>query len=423
MLTSSHAHSSSAGTLRQSISTASTLIEVPECRTVLIVDDEFENLVVLEALLEDEGYVVLSAENGDEALAHFEQHPDIDMVISDQRMPRMSGVELLSKIAASHPDTMRVVLTAYSDVEPIVSAVNEGSVYRFLLKPWSDVELRATVEEGLTLRTQQQTLQRLVDALSSQHSRLVRTLADLSKTHDQQLAAERLGTLGRLTSGITHDVNNHLALIQGVLFELESQNPSYELRAALSDAQEHVASLVQLMREVNSFARSEERFATPEKQTTVEFLAEMLKLFQLEAVTRTPVIRVDVAPNADTVYAERARLQQALLAILRNATSAHATHIAVKVTAREEQIEFSVTDDGSGMDENTLAKALDPFFSGTNPPGLGIGLGIAKLVAQAHGGDLTLMSERGSGTTVTLSVKSGPSWTAIPTATEERHHV
>ena len=234
----------------QDPSAVGTLVEVPECRTVLIVDDEFGNLLVLEALLEDEGYIVLTAENGSEALECFRQHPNIDMVISDQRMPHMSGVELLAHIAKTHPDTIRVVLTAYSDVSPIVSAVNDGAVYRFLLKPWSDTELKATVSDGLAMRTQHLLLQRLVSALSVQHRRLVRTLSDLHKTHDQQLAAERLGTLGRLASGITHDVNNHLALIQGVLSEIEMQSPSVPVLAALTDAQEHITSLVSLMRDV-----------------------------------------------------------------------------------------------------------------------------------------------------------------------------
>ena len=81
--------------------------------------------------------------------------------------------------------------------------MNEGAVYRFLLKPWSESELRTTVADGLRVRTQTLVLKRLVEALDTQHARLMHTLAALHTTHNQQLAAERLGTLGRLTSGIT----------------------------------------------------------------------------------------------------------------------------------------------------------------------------------------------------------------------------
>ena len=387
-------------------SVVGTLVEVPECQTVLIVDDEFGNLLVLEALLEDEGYTVLTAENGHKALDCFREHPDIDMVISDQRMPHMSGVELLANIAKSYPDTIRVVLTAYSDVSPIVSAVNDGAVYRFLLKPWSDTELKATVADGLAMRTQHLLLQKLVTTLSVQHRRLVRTLSDLHKTHDQQIAAERLGTLGRLASGITHDVNNHLTLIQGVLSEIETQSPSAPILSALTDAKEHITSLVSLMRDVNSFARSEEIQVRPTPYASQQFLSETLSLFRLETGHRRCAWRIDVHPNAQEILADRARLSQGILALLRNAAASNPKTVTLSVYREADEIMFEVMDDGDGMSTETLANALTPFFSATRPRGLGIGLGIARLVAVAHGGSLELISALNQGTTARLKISA-----------------
>ena len=106
----------------------------PKCTRVLIVDDEFEVLAVLEALLDDD-WEVYTAESGQRPDILSSETP-IDLVITDQRMPEMTGVELLSTVANSHPDLYRMVLTAYSDVDPIVAAINEGKVDQFILKPW-----------------------------------------------------------------------------------------------------------------------------------------------------------------------------------------------------------------------------------------------------------------------------------------------
>ena len=102
-------------------------IKDPTCRSVLLVDDEFEVLAVLEALLDDE-WDVYTAQGGREALEILNSDTQIDVVITDQRMPEMTGVELLSILADTRPDLYRIVLTAYSDVDPIVAAINETSI-------------------------------------------------------------------------------------------------------------------------------------------------------------------------------------------------------------------------------------------------------------------------------------------------------
>ena len=116
-------------------------LDKPRCRGVLLVDDEFEVLAVLEALLDDD-WDVHTAQSGKAALELLESEPTIQLVITDQRMPEMTGVELLQTVAESHPDLYRMVLTAYSDVDPIVAAINQGKVDQFILKtpsgfaPW-----------------------------------------------------------------------------------------------------------------------------------------------------------------------------------------------------------------------------------------------------------------------------------------------
>lgn len=115
---------------------------------VLVVDDEANVAKSVRRLLEAHGFDVLTAEDGQSALATMRKEKEISVVVSDQRMPKMTGSELFSQLALEHPDVKRILLTGYTDLESIREAVNKGNIFRFLLKPWDDDELLRCVEEG-----------------------------------------------------------------------------------------------------------------------------------------------------------------------------------------------------------------------------------------------------------------------------------
>ncbi len=116
--------------------------------SILIVDDEEDILYSLRLLLEREGYQVLTATGGEMALALAQAAP-VSLIIVDQRMPGMSGVDLLQRIRLRWPDVICMVLTGYADMDAAMAAVNKGHVHRFFLKPWEDAELRAEVRQAL----------------------------------------------------------------------------------------------------------------------------------------------------------------------------------------------------------------------------------------------------------------------------------
>jgi putative two-component system response regulator len=114
---------------------------------VLVVDDEPANLRLLERLFRRD-YQVFTATSGAEALALLNQH-DIALLITDQRMPGMTGIELLKNTVALRPHMVRIILTGYTDVSALVEAINCGHVYQYVTKPWNNDELRLTVERAL----------------------------------------------------------------------------------------------------------------------------------------------------------------------------------------------------------------------------------------------------------------------------------
>jgi adenylate cyclase len=115
---------------------------------ILVVDDEPDNLDLLYRSFYRE-YQVLRANSGPEALELLAQEGDIAVIISDQRMPMMSGTEFLSLTATQYPDIIRIILTGYTDVEDLVEAINSGKVFKYVTKPWEAEELKAVVRQAL----------------------------------------------------------------------------------------------------------------------------------------------------------------------------------------------------------------------------------------------------------------------------------
>ena len=116
-------------------------------RTLLLVDDEPNILAALKRLFRRRGYAVLTAESGRAGLDLLATRP-VEVVISDGRMPEMTGAEFLGKVRELHPETVRIVLSGYTDLKAVTSAVNRGELFRFLTKPWDDAELLETVRDA-----------------------------------------------------------------------------------------------------------------------------------------------------------------------------------------------------------------------------------------------------------------------------------
>lgn len=123
-------------------------------RTLLLLDDEDNVLRALVRLFRRDGYKVLTASTVREAFDLLASNP-VQVIVSDQRMPDMSGTEFLAKVRELYPDTVRMVLSGYTDLATITEAINRGSIYRFLTKPWNDDELRGHIEAAFRAHERQ----------------------------------------------------------------------------------------------------------------------------------------------------------------------------------------------------------------------------------------------------------------------------
>ncbi|WP_224984325.1 response regulator [Geomonas agri] len=146
---------------------------------ILCVDDERNVLRALERIFLDEEYEILTAASGEEGLLLLEESPQVQVVISDFRMPGMNGVEFLKDVCTRHPETIRIVLSGYADTAAVVAAINEGKIYKFIPKPWNDDELRMTVAKALEHFEMQRRNEQLAEELRRKNEELRELNADL----------------------------------------------------------------------------------------------------------------------------------------------------------------------------------------------------------------------------------------------------
>ncbi len=116
-------------------------------QTLLLLDDEENILRALARVLRRDGYHILTANRAQDAFALLAKH-DVQVILSDQRMPEMNGTEFLSRVKDLYPDTIRIVLSGYTDLKSVTDAINQGAIYKFLTKPWNDEQLRATIAQA-----------------------------------------------------------------------------------------------------------------------------------------------------------------------------------------------------------------------------------------------------------------------------------
>ena len=153
--------------------------------SILFVDDEPNVLSSLRRLFRKEGYKLTFCEETEGALRIMDEQ-DVDLVVSDYRMPGMTGIEFLRIVREQHPDVMRVVLSGYADIETITAAINEGQIYRFVSKPWNDEELKVTVRRCLESHAMAQANMQLSERISEQNEELRRFNENLERKVEEK---------------------------------------------------------------------------------------------------------------------------------------------------------------------------------------------------------------------------------------------
>jgi signal transduction histidine kinase len=364
---------------------------------VLIVDDQPENVNLLANLLGDR-YTLFKARDGAAALEILRRH-DVHLILTDQRMPGMTGVELLEKARRIRPECVRMLVTAYPDVQNAIEAINRGHVSRYITKPFDPDALRLEIARELehldvvrANRRLQEEMARMVDELF----RANQELRDLNRMKDQFLANCSHELKTPLVSGMGYiDL-----LLSGGMGRLEPRQEK-----GLRIAHRNLERLLGLIENLLAMARARYR---PEELRVTRFDLKPLVdecVASLRARARKKRLRVRVVwPwRRPVVEADERKIHSVLTNVLSNAEkfTPDDARIEIRVSAaRDGRCRVTVTDNGTGPERDPSEIRL--FQTSTDPrySGLGIGLMLARQILRAHGCDIALARRRGGGAEV-----------------------
>ena len=374
---------------------------------VLYVDDERGNRVVFEQSLKDEFRLKVAADAAT-ALTYLEAN-EVSVLVTDMRMPTMSGEELLRVVKERWPQTIRMVVTAYSDIDPILRAINEGLVVRYIIKPW----VRAELVQVLRWATEAWALGK-----------------DSAAVHRRLLETERLATLGSISGMLVHDLKQplmSLAVNAELLRELADYAPLLrqglahvqstdklrviemveELGQITDDVKTSVDHLNTLISSLRGFSKARTDLTAPATDP-IPILRHAMSVCQELAVKVRAHIDYGGPLELPRVRMPPTELTQVLINLVANGAQAVAArgepNGKVSIEAHEDghgMLVLEVRDDGVGMTPDVLKRVGTPFFT-TRVEGTGLGIANCQRLVGTSGGRRRIESTVGVGTTVTI---------------------
>ena len=320
--------------------------------TILIVDDEPDVVKSVQDLLRLD-YRVLGATRASDGIKIL-QNEEVHVVMSDQRMPEMTGVQFLNHIRGQHPDAIRLLFTGYADIRAVIDAINQGNVYRYITKPWDPDELQSVIREAVERFDLIVDRKHLTEELQEKNAELEKAIAALAKANDLksafiQVASHELRTPLTILLGLTR-----LAARQP---ELPPPLPDWLMR--INNAGERLQRLVDqivTMLAAKNFDRRPERKATDMTALLRRPAEDVQPFVQLRRQTLT----TDVSDDLGSIDVDAAKLRDSVNHLLLNAIKFTHDEGTITLFARRagNGVEIRVSDTGVGMDAEALEHAV-----------------------------------------------------------------
>lgn len=410
---------------------------------LLVVDDEPEVLRSIRRLFRKR-YGVYTAGSAQEALDIAAQTP-VNVILTDQRMPGTTGVELLEEIKRRHPLMVRLIITAYTDIDSVISAINEANIFRYIKKPWDPEKLTAAIEDAfrfhaelvsqngfmgnfqerfrhMDVRIAEKTDKLLaanetLKAVYEERDALIKSLEAEIQTRKAMEARlrqiEKQEAIGTLVGGMAHDFNNLLYPIIGftemAMDDLPANSAARENLEETLIAAERAANLV---RQILHFSHQRgNSFVPVDIASTIKDVLELIRAGKPRRID----IQTDIDPECGPVMADPSQLKQVMMNLCANAIqSMGESGGTLKISAGKAVFEpdapplhslpadgcacITVADTGPGVDPAIMEKIFDPYFTTRSIEGnSGLGLAVALGIVRKTGGTIEAESRPGQG--------------------------
>lgn len=337
---------------------------------VLCIDDEVDNVEALERLFRKK-YDIIKATSGQEALDWLNQNPGpIALIITDQRMPEMTGVEFLEKTLSSHPETVRILLTGYTDLESVILAVNQGQIYRYLTKPWDPLDLSQTVERAIERYELSQELK--------------------EKNKELAIAIEELRTLDEAKSNfmilINHELKTPLTSILNFGSLLEETELDEDQKKYLNRIKKSTGRLKNLVDDVLLIMKAEtQQLKTDKKSVAIEPVVEAIaRALKSDLASKKQTVRLKTSQSH--IDCNELILQQVLTRLLQNAQKFGTPEQPILIECQllaNSKTQVKISNNGPQISEKIMEKIFKPFHIEENIMNHSTGTGLGLTVCQS----------------------------------------
>jgi len=402
-------------------------LEKPEKYTILYVDDEPENLSGFKFIFRRD-YKIYLAQSAQEGIDIINNNP-IQLVITDQRMPKVTGIEFLERIAAEHPDITRIILTGFADVEAVIQAINKGRVYRYITKPWNKDDLKVTIDNALEsyklrkenrqlisdLREVNQTLEQYTQTLEEKVKKRTEQLAQINaeikiinanleetvkeRTINLEESNQKLAQTNReldlFLYRSSHDLRSPLTTLLGI-FEVGKMTladpQSLELFGTAKSVVHKMDNMLGRLVMLNDINYSKNSFQE------IDFLAIFTRIrTEIEDNLGIKAQRFELSiqhthfqTNPDWLYILFKNIIENTYYFAKN----QAPEIEIKIWESKNELFISVKDFGLGIEEEYLPLIFDMYFRTEASQSNGLGLYIAKKALEKLHGKIHVESKR-----------------------------
>ena len=379
---------------------------------ILYVDDEEKSLKYFARAFEDQ-FTIYTATNAQDGFKLIEEHADeIGVLMTDQRMPGEKGVWLLEKARQNHPRIIRILATAYADMEAAVSAVNSGSIYKYVTKPWDPVQLEQTLKRSLEFfLVQMERDQLLREKMSVLHNMMI---------------ADRMVSLGLLAAGLSHHIRNSLVAVKTFLdlapakmaeekMEMTGlRNPDF-WKEYYQNVQSQIEKINNLLKDLWS-ASEKPAFEFADQVKIREVLNAGIEALKSDFAAKNIEVRNEVPDTLPLVKVDKPKFYRLFELMLKDELASLPAGSRITFSASETQsgshkpsVQIQMTDNGPGLPQEALRLVFDPFVVRSDSPmEYGIHLMACYFIVHHHGGKIEARGESPQGTTFTIRLPLDP---------------